>query len=85
MSWFDRIAKKSLLDEIRSWGWSEDQLKLDAVGIYKRNSDFFVSLGDWAKVNVDDVKGSINRVYPDSNISYEFEGGPEGDGWERIL
>lgn len=85
MNWLNKIAQKSLIDEIRSWGWAEDQLRMDAVQIYKQNNKFFISVGDWAQVNIDDLKGSIERVYPNSEVDYEYEGGPEGDGWERIF
>lgn len=85
MNWLNKIAKKSLIDEIRSWGWAEDQLRMDAVQIYKQNNKFFISVGDWAQVNIDDLKGAIKRVYPNSEVDYEYEAGPEGDGWKRIF
>ena len=85
MNWLAKIAKKSLIDEIRSWGWAEDQLRMDAVQIYKQDNKFFISVGDWAQVNIDDLKGSIKRVYPGSEVDWDYEGGPEGDGWARIF
>ena len=85
MNWLTKIAKKSLIDEIRSWGWSEDQLRMDAVQIYKQDNKFFISAGDWAQVNIDDLIGAIERIYPNSEVDYEYEGGPGGDGWKRIF
>ncbi len=84
MTWLTKIAKKSLIDEIRSWGWAEDQLRVDGVAIYKKSNQFFISLGDWAEVDVDDLKGAIGRIYPDSEVDWDFEAGPP-DGWERIF
>jgi len=85
MNWLAKIAQKSLIDEIRSQGWAEDQLRMDAVQIHKRNNKFFISVGDWAQVNIDDLIGAIERIYPGSETDYEYEGGPEGDGWKRIF
>lgn len=85
MSWLEKIAQKSLINEIRSWGWTEEQLRKDAVQIYKRNNEFFISLGDWAKVDSDDLEGAIHRVYPDSKVEWDFEAGPGGDGWDRVF
>jgi len=84
MSWLKR-ASNSLIDEIRGWGWTEDQLHSDGVSIWKRGDEFFIDLGDWAKVEVDDLKGAIGRYHPGAIVGYEFEGGPEGDGWEKIF
>lgn len=86
MTWLNRIAKKSLIDEIRSWGWAEDQLRKDAVQIYKQGNKFFISVGDWAQVNIDDLKGAIGRIYPDAKIDWDFEAGPpESEDWARIF
>lgn len=85
MNWLERTAQQSLLDRIHSWGWSEDQLRQDGVQISQRDNEFFIDLGDWAKVSVDDLKGAINMEYPGSSVDYEFEGGPEGSGWTRIF
>lgn len=87
MSWLTKIAKKSLIDEIRSSGWAEDQLRMDAVQIYKKNNKFFISIGDWAQVNTDDLKGAIERVYPDSKVDWDYEADPPdgGEGWIRTF
>ena len=58
---------------------------MDAVQIYRRNNEFFISMGDWAQVNIDDLKGAIGRAYSGSEISWDYEGGPEGDNWKRIF
>lgn len=84
MTWLTKIAKKSLIDEIRSWGWAEDQLRMDAVAIYKNDNEFFISVGDWAEVDIDDLCGAIGRIYPDAKIDWDYEAGPPGD-WERIF
>lgn len=86
MNWMQKLANKSLVDEIRSWGWTEDQLRKDGVSIYKQDKDnkFFISVGDWGKVNIDDLKGAIGRVYPDSEIDWDYETGPPED-WDRIF
>ncbi len=84
MNWLIKIAKKSLIDEIRSWGWSEDQLRMDAVQIYKNDNEFFISVGDWAQVKIDDLKGAIERVYPGSEVDWNYEAGPP-EGWDRIF
>jgi len=84
MNWLTKLAKKSLIDEIRSWGWSEDQLRMDAVAIYQHDNEFFISVGDWANVVIDDLKGAIERVYPDAEIDWDYEAGPP-EGWKRIF
>ncbi len=84
MTWIAKIAKKSLVDEIRSWGWAEDQLRMDAVQIYKQDNKFFISVGDWAEVDMDDLKGAIGRVYPGSEVDWDYEAGPPED-WARIF
>lgn len=85
MNWLMKIAKKSLIEEIESWGWSEDQLRMDAVQIYRKNNKFFISLGDWANTDPGDIKGAIERVYPGSETDWDYEAGPGGDDWARIF
>lgn len=84
MSWLIKIAEKNLIDEIRSWGWAEDQLHEDAVQIYKQDNKFFISVGDWSKVDIDDLIGAIKRVYPGSKVDWDFEAGPPDD-WEKVF
>ncbi len=85
MNWFEKISQKSLVDEIGSWGWSEDQLHKDGVSIFRRNNEFFIDLGDWANVEVDDLKGAIKRVYPGASVDCDYESGPQDDSWERVF
>jgi len=85
MNWLERIAQNSLVKEISLSGWTEDQLHKDGVSIWRRGSQFFIDLGDWAKVEVDDLKSAISRAHPGASIDYEFEGGPSGDGWTKIF
>ena len=73
------------MKEIRTWGWSEDQLRRDGVQLYRSGNKFFFSIGDWAKVEVDDLMGAVKSTYPGSEVSYEFEGGPGEGDWERIF
>lgn len=46
---------------------------------------FFVSVGDWAKIEMDDLIGSIKRVYPGAKVDWDYEGGPGDGDWERIF
>lgn len=85
VSWLTRLAKKSLINEIRSWGWAEDQLRMDAVQIHKQDNKFFISIGDWAEVDIDDLKGAIGQVYPGSEVDWDFEAGPPKGDWARIF
>jgi len=55
------------------------------VEIYRKGNSFFVSIGDWAKIEMDDVIGSIKRVYPGATVDWDYEGGPGGEGWSRIF
>lgn len=84
MNWFNRLAKKSLIEEIRRSGWSEDQLRMDAIEIYQRNNQFFFSMGDWSNTKPDDLKGAIRNFHSGAEVSYDFESGPEGEGWDKI-
>ncbi len=84
-NWMQKLSGKSLIDEIRSWGWTESQLRSDGVEIYRRNNQFFVSVGDWAKLDVDDVSSAIKRVYSGAEVDWDYEAGPDGDGWEKIF
>ena len=84
-TWIQILAKKSLVDEIRSWGWTESQLRADGVQIYKQKNSFFVSLGDWAKLEVDDIAGAIKRTYPGVEVDWDYEAGPGDGDWEKIF
>jgi hypothetical protein len=85
MNWLEKLSQNSLIHEISLSGWSEDQLHKDGVSIWRRSNEFYIDLGDWAKVEVDDLKGAIGRVHPGASVGYDFEAGPEGDGWSRIF
>jgi len=85
MNWFEKIAKKGLVDEIRRWGWSEDQLRLDGFDIWKKDNKFFVSSGDWAQIPNSDIFSAIKNIYPGADVDGDAECGPPGDDWEKIF
>ncbi len=53
--------------------------------VQKLKNSFFVSLGDWAKIDADDIVGAIKRTYPGAEVDWDFEAGPGSDDWEKIF
>lgn len=76
----------SLTQELVSSGWSEAQLRRDALQVWVRDSEGFFSLGDWAKVPPDDVEAAIKRAFDDDvRVEWDFEAGPGEGEWEQIF
>lgn len=85
MNWLQKIAKNSLRKEISLRGWSEEQQKKDALDVWKDNNKVFFSIGDWAKIETDDIIGAIKYIYPDVQVEWDFEAGPGNGNWEKIV
>lgn len=85
MMWMKRIAENALQKEIRLWGWSNEQQSLDALSVWKQDNRIFFSVGDWAKIDTDDIVGAIKRIYPDVEIDWDSEAGPGAGDWTKIL
>ncbi len=93
-NWLQKTAPKSLIDEIKGYGgWTEEQMRHDGVVIWQKDDDFFVSLGDWAKCDADDIRGAIERLYPKAKVEWDFEAGPschsadnsDGEDWTKVF
>jgi len=84
-NWMQKISSKKLIDEINRWGWTESQLRKDGVSIYQNSDQFFISIGDWAKLDVDDIVKAIEKFHPGAKVEWDYEAGPGEGNWEKIF
>lgn len=85
MNWLQKTAKNEILKAIEGRGWVEEQLKRDGFDIWQKGNNFFVSSGDWAVVDIEEVYKAIKYVHPDADIQCEAESGPRDDSWTKIF
>lgn len=85
MNWLQKSAASLIQDIIRS-GWSEAQLKRDGLILWQDGNKFIFSIGDWAKVDPDDIQAVIERTHPDAEVEWDYElGGPGPGNWNRLF
>ncbi len=87
MNWLQKISTSPgrLINAIESRGWSEEQIRKDALDVWRDGNRLFFSVGDWAKISTDDITSAIKEIFPGSEIEGDCEAGPGEGNWKKIL